>query len=206
MGEIRKPIKKTAIAKRNKIVEKGFELICNKGYHNVNIKDIALYADVSIGIIYQYFNDKKEIFLEGIKDYSENIMYPIIKELENDNINNINEIIEKLFDSFLKAHQTFKTYHEQVMSISYTDNEIGQILYNSEIKATKLISELIRKEYYNINNLEEKTHIIIGLIDNYCHEIIYHKHNDINYNIMKEELIKLIKYLLNIKEVNNDEI
>ena len=62
MGEIREPIKKSSIEKKNKIIEKGFELICNNGYYNVNCCDIAKYSGVSTGIIYQYFKDKKDIF------------------------------------------------------------------------------------------------------------------------------------------------
>ena len=52
MGEIRNPIKKSSIEKKNKILEKGFTLMCEKGYHNVNSVDIAKYAGVSTGIIY----------------------------------------------------------------------------------------------------------------------------------------------------------
>ena len=81
MGTIREPIKKTSIEKKKRIIEKGFELMCNKGYHNVSCVDIAKYAGVSTGLIYQYFTDKKDIFLEGVKDYSNKIMFPIIKLL-----------------------------------------------------------------------------------------------------------------------------
>ena len=35
--------------------------MCNKGYHNVSCVDIAKYAGVSTGLIYQYFTDKKDI-------------------------------------------------------------------------------------------------------------------------------------------------
>ena len=46
MGDIRKPIKQSAIEKKQRIIEKGFELMCEKGYHNVNSIDIAKYAGV----------------------------------------------------------------------------------------------------------------------------------------------------------------
>ena len=38
--------------------------MCNKGYYNISTPDIAKEANVSTGIIYQYFNDKKDIFIE----------------------------------------------------------------------------------------------------------------------------------------------
>ena len=82
MGEVREPIKKNSIAKKNKIIADGFELICNKGYHNVSCVDIAKYCCVSTGIIYQYFKDKRNIFIEGVKLYSDKIMFPLLK-IEN---------------------------------------------------------------------------------------------------------------------------
>lgn len=36
---------------------------------------------------------------------------------------------------------------------------------------------------------------MIGLIDNLCHETIYHKHNDMDYNLMTELVIENIKNL-----------
>ena len=96
MSEIRIPTQKRSIEKREKIIEKGFELMCNNGYFNTNTSDIAAYASVSTGIIYQYFNDKKEIFIEGVKNYSDNIMFPILDVLKNHNIkiDNLDELFE----------------------------------------------------------------------------------------------------------------
>ena len=51
--EIRKPIQKRSIEKKEKIIKSGFELICKKGFYNTNTAEIAKYAGVSTGIIYQ---------------------------------------------------------------------------------------------------------------------------------------------------------
>ena len=82
----RMPIQKRSIEKRERIIKLGFELMCNNGYFNTNTNDIAKYADVSTGIVYQYFNDKKEIFIEGFKEYSNSIMFPILDIIKNNKI------------------------------------------------------------------------------------------------------------------------
>lgn len=53
-------------------------------------------------------------------------------------------------------------------------------------------------EYNNIvfENPIEKMHIVIGIIENLCHEVVYHKHNKINYEVMENETINLIMKLL----------
>ena len=75
--EIREPIQKRSIEKKQNIIKYGFELICEKGYHNTNTAEIAKAAGVSTGIIYQYFNDKRDIFLRGIEQYSKSLLFPI---------------------------------------------------------------------------------------------------------------------------------
>ena len=198
MSEIREPIKKTSIAKKEKIIEKGFELMCNKGYHNVTCVDIAHYAGVSTGIIYQYFKDKRDIFISGTKDYANKIMFPMLDIIVNKKIdkNNLKEILSKMIDSFIKTHTIKKEAHEELMAMTNLDDEIAKIFTESELRMTKQISEVLIKSGFDETNIEEKVHIAINIIDNYCHEVVYHKHKDLNYDAMKEEILNIIVNIL----------
>ena len=188
MGEIRNPIKKSSIEKKNKILEKGFTLMCEKGYHNVNSVDIAKYAGVSTGIIYQYFTDKRYIFIEGVKNYSSKIMFPMIDNLE--------KILNSMIDSFIDTHKMSKKAHEELIAMSHIDDEINQIFKDNELKMNEKIVNTLKYNNFNVKNLNEKVHIIIGLIDNFCHEIVYHAHKSLNYDEMKKEVINIVLYLL----------
>lgn len=198
MSEIREPIKKTSIAKKEKIIEKGFELMCNKGYHNVTCVDIAHYAGVSTGIIYQYFKDKRDIFISGTKDYANKIMFPMLDIIVNKKIDksNLKEILSKMIDSFIKTHTIKKEAHEELMAMTNLDDEIAKIFTESELRMTKQISEVLIKSGFDETNIEEKVHIAINMIDNYCHEVVYHKHKDLNYDVMKEEILNIIVNIL----------
>ena len=198
MGNIREPIKKSSIEKKKRIIKKGFELMCEKGYHNVNTVDIAKYSNVSTGIIYQYFNDKKDIFVEGVRDYANNIMFPMINIIDNTIIdkNNIREILSKMIDSFINTHNIKKEAHEELMAMSYLDSDISSIFNNSEMIMTKKVSNILLNSGFSNTNILEKVHIAIGIIDNYCHEVVYHKHKDLNYDIMKENILDIIINLL----------
>ncbi len=198
MSEIREPIKKTSIAKKEKIIEKGFELMCNKGYHNVTCIDIANYAGVSTGIIYQYFKDKRDIFINGTKDYANKIMFPMLDIIVNKKIDksNLKEILSKMIDSFIKTHTIKREAHEELMAMSNLDEDIAKIFIESELKMTKQISELLVENGFAKKNIEEKVHIFTNMIDNYCHEVVYHKHKDLDYDAMKEEIINIIVNIL----------
>ena len=110
MVEIREPIKKTSIEKKKRITEKGFELICKQGYHNVTCVDIAKYANVSTGIIYQYFKDKKAIFLEGVKTYCDSFLTPLLDILSSEHNGkwDLPLIIDEIIESFINTHTKVK--------------------------------------------------------------------------------------------------
>ena len=95
--EVREPKQKRSIEKKNKIIETALILFCEKGFYNTNTAEIAKAAGVSTGIVYNYFTDKKEIFLEAINRYSYYMADTLLECFEGlDNINNIDiYIIEK---------------------------------------------------------------------------------------------------------------
>lgn len=198
MSETRIPTQKRSIEKRNKIIAYGFELMCNKGYYNVSTNDIAKYAEVSTGIVYQYFNDKKEIFIEGIKNYSDNIMFPILNVLKNNEvkINNLENLLNEMLDIFIKQHTLSKNAHEEMIALSHLDPDIAEIFHQKELDTTTIIVKTLKGNNIFSENLSEKVHIIIGIVENYCHEVVYHHHKTMNYDVMKKEVIKIIANIL----------
>ena len=174
-SEIREPIQKRSIEKKEKIIEAGFELICNNGYHNINTAQIAKKAGVSTGIIYQYFNDKHDIFVAGLDKYAF-----------------FNDLIKK----YIENHKLSQSAHEEIMAMTHSDKDVAYYYYKREMDMTYKISEILKQNGYNKSNLNERVHLIIGIIDNLCHEIIYHKHEELNYDEMTNLAVKCIVDLL----------
>lgn len=195
---VREPIKKTSIKKKKTIIEKGFLLMCEKGYHNVTCVDIAKYAGVSTGIIYQYFKDKRDIFIHGVEDYTDKIMFPMIDIIDNVIIDktSLNLLLSKMIDKFISVHNIKKEAHEELMAMSHLDTEISDIFKSRELLMTEKTSTILLNNGFNEYHINEKVHIIIGLVDNYCHEVVYHKHHDLDYNAMKDEIINIIVKIL----------
>ena len=189
MGQIREPIKKTSIAKKEKIIKMGFELMCDKGYYNVTCVDIARYAGVSTGIIYQYFNDKRDIFLAGVRNYSNSVMFPMNEVLDTVcfDVSKIDDFISLMIDRFIMI----KSAHAQLSAMSCLDNDVANVFHENEMIMTDKIVSILENNNIEIDNSREKIHIIIGLIDNLCHEVVYHKHDNLNYDLMKKEVVSL---------------
>ena len=191
--EIREPIQKRSIEKKEKIIESGFELICEKGYYNTNTAEIAKNAGVSTGIVYQYFKDKHDILIEALKKYADNIFYPMLNIPAKDfNKNNLNNIIRKMINSFVQNHKLSKSAHEEIMAMAHLDEEVAFYFHKREMEMTEKIYEILVNNGFDSTNLMEKAHICIGLIDNLCHEIVYHRHVGLNYDVMTDICVDTI--------------
>lgn len=192
----REPKQKRAIEKKERIIKAGFDLICKNGYHNTNTAEIAKKAGVSTGIVYQYFKDKYDIFTLGLEKYGDNIFFPMLK---NNNISfnkkDFDKVIKEMIDYYITNHKVSNIAHEEIMSMIHSDKLVAEYYYKRELETTNTIKKLLLNNNFKDNNLYEKVHIMLGLIDNLCHEIIYHKHKNMDYNTMTTLVIDNIKNL-----------
>ena len=83
------------------------------------------------------------------------------------------------------------------MAMTHLDEDVAAIFKESEFKLTSKIEQKLIENNIILENARERIHLIIGIVENLCHEIVYHKHDEINYDIMKKEVINMIKKSLN---------
>ena len=136
-SEIRVPIQKRSIEKKEKIIKAGFELICQEGYHNTNTAKIAKKAGVSTGIIYQYFKDKHDIFIAGLEKYADNIFYPMLnlpeKIIDKENFSGI---IRNMISEYIENHKLSELAHEEIMAMVHSDKDVAYYFYKRELEMT----------------------------------------------------------------------
>ena len=196
-NEIREPKQKRSIEKKDKIIDAGWELISKNGYYKTNTVEIAKYANVSTGIVYQYFKDKHDILISGINKYGDDMFFPVLKlDLDNFNIKNFDNVANQIIQEYIKDHKISQSAHEEIMSMVHTDKDIAKYYYDREMNLTNSIYSMLINNNVHTECLKEKVHIIINMIDNLCHEVVYHKHNELNYNSMIKIVINNIKDLI----------
>ena len=196
IDNIREPKQQRAIEKKEKIIESGFNLICENWYYNTNTAEIAKAAGVSTGIVYQYFKDKYDILIEGLEKYGDDIFFPMLKtkdiKFEKKDFENL---LKKMINHYISNHKVSNVAHEEIMSMVHSDKRVASYYYKRELEMTNILKNILVDNNFKGDNLYEKVHIMMGLIDNLCHEIIYHKHNDMNYDIMTDLVTENIKNL-----------
>ncbi len=196
-NEIKEPIQKRSIEKKDKIIRYGFDLICEKGYYNTNTAEIAKAAGVSTGIVYRYFKDKHDILLEGIRLYADSIFFPTLNNIDDEfQKTNLKEFFRSMINEFIENHKLSLVAHEEIMAMVHSDKEIADFYHQYELNSTKNIVDFLQNKGINKKNLTEVVHISMGLVDNLCHEVVYHKHNNIDYNNMIELVLDTIVHLI----------
>ena len=196
-NEIREPIQKRSIETKDKIIEAGFELICNDGFYNTNTSKIAKKAGVSTGIIYQYFKDKRDIFLSGLDKYADDIFYPMLN-MPNMSFDrhDLPIMMKDMINRYISNHKLSAIAHEEITAMTHSDKDVAFYFHKKEMEMTDKISNILVENGFSISNINEKVHIVIGLIDNLCHEIVYHKHKELDYNIMTDIVVNDIVNIL----------
>ena len=112
------------------------------------------------------------------------------------NINNIDVFLRQIINEFIINHKLSQTAHQEIMAMVHSDSKVAELYHHSEIKITNEVTDFLLKSGFNHTNLKERVHVCIHLIDDLCHEIIYHKHEEMDYDVMIDITISVIKNLL----------
>lgn len=197
----REPQQKRSIEKKNKIIEVGFRLMCENGYQKTTTADIAKAAGVSTGIIYSYFKDKHDIFTAGLELFGSQMIIPMYDQftLPLDIRKSVNIVIDSLID----GHQIFQNAHKEIESLVMTNEDIARIMYEFEMRTTKDLEIFLKKAGFAPENLLEKTHIIYNMIESLCHELTFHRHEELNCEQMRAIVVDAILAMLGEPENAN---
>lgn len=134
--------------KRNKIIRAAVSEFSNKGYEKGNVSAIAKRAGVSKGSMYQYFNDKKDIYLYCFENaYEISLRYIEDKTKAYENMS----IFDYMYLAFKKSWPFLVDEREMYIFIqnAYLDinsevhSEVIKIVYRDSLPYLKMLTEMI---------------------------------------------------------------
>jgi len=131
--------------KKNRIINAAIIEFANNGFSRSNINNIAKNADISIGSLYKYFNNKHDLFLSIVNfnvEKTKTVLEQIISE-STGFISTVNEIISAIQKySRIEVHAT-KLYN--IMTTEHNADLVWQIASNMEGVTANLYANLIQK-------------------------------------------------------------
>lgn len=190
---IRQPKQQRSIDKKERIIKAAYELFSEKGYHSTVTSDIAKRAGVSTGIVYGYFADKRDILFYVLKIYIRETATPVMEYLTSvaQNVS-----LEELFDNIItltqSIHQKSANLHSMLHSLAFVNADINEEFLSLEKHITVSASQKLNELGFHPERLEEKVHIAMNVIQDYAHEAIYDRHDYIDYDAMRKDVINLL--------------
>jgi AcrR family transcriptional regulator len=195
-NKTRKPSQKRSIAKREKIIDAGFDLICTDGYFNTDTAKIAKKAGVSTGIVYQYFKDKRDILIASLDKYSSMVFTPILSiSPRKFNKEDLPIILKELFTSYITNNKMSSKAFKELKALSHYDEAVEMFFLEKQKEIAKIVSNILIDNGFDSTNIKEKVFSIIGIADYLCNGIIYNDLSilDLNYEVMLDIVIDEIK-------------
>ncbi len=191
-NEKRQPQQERSIEKKNKIINASYELFSEVGYYGTNTAEIAKKAGVSTGIVYGYFRDKRDILISVLDIYIERAFAPLFKMIDKLYAPiDIEEFVTQFIEIIIKSHKNNAKMHEALHSLTSTDEAVNNEFMRTEDQLTNNITEKLSLLGINIQKANERVHLALGIVQNFAHEVIFDKHDYIDYNAMKD-LVKTI--------------
>ena len=164
--------------KRERLLNKAYELFTTKGFTNTSISDIVENADVAKGTFYLYFKDKYDLKDKLVEYKTQELFLAANTSLEKNNIHGLEEqlifiidfIVEKLRNDkgllrLISKNLIMGALRQTLISTEKRDNEV----YNNFLK-------LVENDEYEYNDIDVLLFTVVELAGSTCfNSIIYNE-------------------------------
>ena len=190
---IREPKQQRSIEKKERIIKAAYDLFSENGYYSTVTSDIAKRAGVSTGIVYGYFTDKRDILFYVLKDYINETATPVMEYMSALSKGaSLSELIENVISLTESIHKKNANLHNILHSLAVIDEGINEQFLSLEKHITHSAAQKFTELGFGSDGLQEKIHIAMNLIQSYAHEAIYDKHDYIDYDTMKKQVVAVL--------------
>lgn len=200
--KIRVPQQKRSIAKKRHIIDAAQLVFNRNGYFGTSMAEIAKEADLSVGSVYSYFEDKKDILLACLSKFGDALTDEICREIntfsgDGDLISTAKRSVEALMKS--EQGQT-KLYHDEIESLRYRDKDVYKHFENVHRSLMTAITNAIHAHGYFFPHDREQTFLLFHLVEATEDELTFGCASDVDHDILLNECAQLIISMVRKKE------
>lgn len=192
-NSVRVPKQERSIEKKNKIIKAGYKLFSEVGYYGTTTAEIAKRAGVSTGIVYGYFEDKRDILLCVLEIYINKVYSPLQEIMDNAAMPlDLRELVDAIIDKTVELHQQNAKLHNTLHSLATTDEAVNAHFISLENKITEQMSAQLIKLGLDVPNLTERVHLAMNIVQSLSHEFVFDRHSYIDYDKMKQFVCNIL--------------
>lgn len=175
---VREPVQQRGKEKKAGIITAARKLLNSLDYETVTTNRIAGEAGVSVGTFYSYFKDKRDVFLEVITQYSEDVFGELIANIREMKAGpvKLEEVVRRLILVAKKRHDHEKGLHKQMLVQSIRDPEIRELALKEEGRADSLIRAIFDQytDQIDVKDVEAAIFLVTNCVEEMIHHLILH--------------------------------
>jgi AcrR family transcriptional regulator len=201
----RTPVQKRGIETKNKIIGAAEALFSEMGYHKTNALEIAARAGVATGSFYGYFNNKKEVLIELIRNFYANALEKVLNaykaQLNDNKTDNYREgknLVHFMIQALYDTHEINPALHREFIAMMLLDKEIEDINREEEQKVIESMTSLLNayRDHIRVKDVEAAAVMLYRVVDEIIHRLRI-MGTDIDNERMLAELEDMVcRYLL----------
>jgi len=194
--KIRTPVQNRSKEKKDRIIRVAYDLFNEEGYNAVSIRMIAKEAGVSIGTIYSYFQDKRDIYIATAELYSHDMYDNFSSVIQNKKFSaeNIEEMVYAIILKFKEMIQSHYNFHLDSVVLSLTDEKIREVIAAREHEVANSVSLLfiqLMGDKIEVQDDKVSTFIVHKAIEEIVQHILFYK-VDLPEDIVFRELALMV--------------
>jgi len=194
------PVQRRGIESKAKVVEAAKALFIEKGYYKTHALEIAARAGVATGTFYSYFNDKKEVLIELMRQFYRQGRELALSELDEDLLNagDWKRLIHNLIQSMLSLHVSQRDLHRTLHPMVFMDRDAFEIYRQEERAIIHLIADYFDryKDMLRVADTLAAAEITYKACDEVVHRIIFWGPESDDKQLVLELEDMLYRYLI----------
>jgi AcrR family transcriptional regulator len=204
-NKARVPKQERGIETKKKIVRAAIALFSERGYYKTNALEIAARAHVATGTFYSYFNNKKEVLIEIIKQIYRKSFDAVLANYEPkvhkkraDNHKEGKKLVHLMVQRLYSAHSIPPDLHKEFLAMKLLDKEIEKITRDEARNVIDFMITLMRKyrAYVRVSDYEAAAMLLFKISDEMVHQIRIIGTDIDRKRILKELEDMICRYLL----------
>ncbi|MFT8872011.1 MAG: TetR/AcrR family transcriptional regulator [Sporolactobacillus sp.] len=192
---IRVPQQKRSIEKKKKILDAAVVVFDKKGYLEATTADIAAEANISVGTVYAYFRDKKDILLTNMADFSVSLLQDIEYELSELPVDaDFFTTAKRIIEITIAAHQTRWSgrHHTDILSLRYIDPDIAAYFIGVQKKIGQMIRAALSQRGWTLRHPHEQIYLMFQIIDDLSETLTFRRRDDLDRTVLIDEAAAVI--------------
>lgn len=197
---IRQPRQSRSVRTKEKILDAAYRLFCQKGYYKTTTNEISRTADVSIGSLYSYFNDKDTILLEILDRYNES--FTQVHENLNFEMNQYREDPKMWFRRFIEGmvetHKKSKEFNQELQVLCHSIPEVATVLEKQRKKTLqRALTYLVTyQDMLRVQDFEAAAIVTTNLIGSTVDQIVFSENQIEDDRILNAGVDAICQYLI----------